>query len=106
MKRTSERRQEIRERVSTPVLYRLSERTLLQNSYDISAGGISVMCPYRPDVGSSINLRFTHPRHGSYIHADGRVVYVFPTRPDNSSNRLGIRFSQVTQPALAEIFSS
>ena len=106
MIKSSERRQEIRERVTTPVLYRLDDRTLLQNSYDISQGGISVMCPYLPGIGAPINLRFTHPRQGVYIQADGQVVHVFPTTPPNGANRIGVKFTNISRPTLSDIFSS
>jgi Tfp pilus assembly protein PilZ len=97
-----ERRQEERVRVATPVLYSVEERMLLQSSHDVSSGGLAVACPYRPNVGAPILLRFTHPRVGGYVSAEGIVVYVAPADPPNAHHRIGVKFSKVSRPAAAE----
>ena len=97
-----ERRQEERVRVATPVLYSLEERMLLQSSHDVSSGGLAVACPYRPNIGATIHLRFTHPRVGGYVSAEGIIVYVAASDPENSHHRIGVKFSKISRPAATE----
>jgi len=106
MATSDDRRSETRERIITPVLYTLDQKMLLQNSYDISSHGMSVMCPYQPDIGSDVRVRFTHPQQGMYMRADGTVVHVCQNGggPNNGPMRIGIRFKNVSRPALSEMF--
>jgi len=93
-----DRRSEARMRITTPVLFTVEDRMHLQSSYDISTTGIAVACPYRPPVGTSVHLRFTHPRLGGYVSAEGMVVHVTSPLPTNPQHRVGIKFVRVIRP--------
>ncbi len=93
-----ERRGEERMRIATPVLFTVEDHLHLQSSYDISASGMAISCPFEPPVGTTIQLRFTHPRVGGYVSAEGIVVHSTLPNPSYSQHRIGVKFSKVTRP--------
>lgn len=99
-----DRRSAVRERCSMPVLYVVDNRTHLNSSFDISQKGISFYCPFRPPIGESVSVRFTHPQKGNYTVADGNVVHVHEGQAEHGLTRIGVNFFKVTHPNLSPVF--